>query len=619
MCGIYGIAGRLRDGDLDVASAMDACLVHRGPDAGGSRRSRHGIFGARRLSIIDLSSGNQPISSEDGRLWVTLNGEIYNYRELRRGLEAAGHRFATSSDTEVVVHAYEAYGEAFVDRLRGMFALAVWDEANGRVLLARDRIGKKPLYFSLRNERLVYASELKAVLADPGVSGEIDREALWHYLSFKHVPAPSSIFAGVRVLPPGHVAVFSAGALELRSYWRPRFTGESALRESEAADELLATLEDAVRARVEASDVPVGAFLSGGIDSSLVVALMARYAPKPLKTFSMGYANRVAHKNDVDFARRVAAEFGTEHRELILETGDVANELPAVVEAFDEPFGGTISTYWLAREISRHVKVALSGDGADELFGSYAAHRAAALIGEIRRGDRRDEAVSMRSVRMKDAAAEPDGVWRTRFGAFTDAEKLELFEPGFGYFEPSSNLLGRLYGDASQSDLVNATLEVECRSFLPDEILTYVDRLSMAHSLEVRVPFLDQDVIAFAGRLPGTLKVRRDATKAILKTAARRVLPPEIVDRPKEGFVLPMDAWLGRDLRALCNEAFSPAWLRHGYFRRSTIDRIWSEHISGARDHTYKLWSLLMFQLWHRSYVEQRRYRASAMPSKGAA
>jgi asparagine synthase (glutamine-hydrolysing) len=619
MCGIYGIAGRILEGDRDVARAMDARLVHRGPDASGARWSPLGVFGSRRLSIIDLVSGDQPIPGEDGRVWVTCNGEIYNHRALREELESRGHRFATQSDTEVLVHAYEAYGDAFVERLRGMFALAIWDEGKRRVLLARDRIGKKPLYFSLRHGRLVYASELKAILADPGLSRTIDRRALWHYLSFKHVPAPYAIFEDVFVLPAGHVALFARGTLTLREYSRVRFTGGERLSEDEAAVALLDALEDAVRVRVEASDVPVGAFLSGGVDSSLVVALMARHAPKPLKTFSMGYAQRVPHKNDVGFARRIADEFATDHHELIVDIADVAEAIPRIVDAFDEPFGGTISPYWLSASVARDVKVALSGDGADELFGSYAAHRMAAVIAALRRGERSYGSFAHRPALAEIAAAERDAVWRLRFAGFADAEKAELLAGDWRDLEPSSALLDSFYRDASQEDLVNATLEVECRTFLPDQILTYVDRLSMAHSLEVRVPFLDQNVVAFAGRLPGSLKVRPDATKAVLKAAARRVLPADVVERPKEGFVLPLDTWLDRELRALAREAFSDGALRHGFFRRAAIDRLWAEHDAGVRDHTYKLWTLTMFQLWYRAYVEEGRYRSDSSLSRGAA
>ncbi|HVA38730.1 MAG TPA: asparagine synthase (glutamine-hydrolyzing) [Candidatus Dormibacteraeota bacterium] len=612
MCGIYGIAGRQNAADLALAAAMDERLRHRGPDDTGRRESPLGVCGMRRLAIIDLSSGSQPMVNEAGDRWVTLNGEIYNYRELRRELEARGHRFRTHSDTEVVLHGYEAFGDGVVDRLRGMFAIAVWDERKQRLLLARDRVGKKPLYYALRSGRLIFASELKALLADPSVSREIDRRALWHYLTFKNVPAPLSIFSDVRTLPPGHLAVFSEGELAIREYWRPSFTGTTALGEEEAAARLLEILREAVRLRVLASDVPVGAYLSGGIDSSLIVALMAELGGTRLATFSLGYADRVAHKSDVEYARMMARRLGTEHHEIIVSTDEIAAELPAVVRAFDEPFAGTISSFWLSRAIASHVKVALSGDGADELFGSYANHRMAAVVARLRAtpepaaGDfgsfaqARDLALT--------AMREPEHLWRTRFAAFTDAQKRELLADGDAGFESSADFLAPFYRDADPHDVVNATLEVDCRTLLPDQVLTYVDRLSMAHSLEVRAPFLDHELVEFAGSLPGSMKVGVDRTKAVLKLAARRYLPAEIVDRKKEGFVLPIDAWLNDRLRPLLAETLSKPALDHGLFRPAAVQRLLDEHAAGA-NHTYRIWTLLMFQLWHRDYAAGQTYR----------
>ncbi|MDE2571908.1 MAG: asparagine synthase (glutamine-hydrolyzing), partial [bacterium] len=540
MCGIYGVAGRYAAGDLALARMMDARLVHRGPDERGLHESPLALQGMRRLSIIDLASGDQPISNEAGDRWVTLNGEIYNYRELRAELEIRGHRFRTQSDTEVVLAGYEAFGDSVVDRLRGMYAFAICDERRGRVVLARDRIGKKPLYYHLRAGRLVYASELKALLADAGISRQIDRRALWHYLTFKNVPSPLSIFSSVRTLPPGHLAVFCEGDLAVREYWRPAFGGAAEIGEEEAAERLIEILREAVRLRVLASDVPVGAYLSGGLDSSLIATLMVELGGARLKTFSLGYADRPAHKSDIDFARLMAQRLGTEHHELIVSIDDIADGLPAVVRAFDEPFAGTISSFWLSRAIAAHVKVALSGDGADELFGSYADHRMAAVVAHLRSSGTRSAAdfgsfAEARDLALR-AAEEPDHLWRTRFAAFTDAQKRDLLAEDYSGIESSADLLAPLYRDA-RGDLVNATLEVDCRTLLPDQVLTYVDRLSMAHSLEVRAPFLDHRLIEFAGSLPGRMKVDVGRTKAVLKLAARRYLPAEIIDRKKEGFV----------------------------------------------------------------------------------
>ncbi len=605
MCGIYGIVGPPYDRDLAWARAMDRALVHRGPDESGMHRSPLGIMGMRRLSIIDLTTGSQPMTSADGTIRLTLNGEIYNFRELRAELAAAGRRFSTTSDTEVALAAYERFGDGFVERLHGMFAISVFDEGRRRVVLARDRLGKKPIYIAERGGRFAYASELKALMLDPEFDATIDREALWHYLTFRNVPAPLSIFRGARQLPAGHLGVIANGTLTLSAYWRPRFTGDAPISEEDAADEILARLRAATRARMEASDVPVAAFLSGGVDSSLVVALMAEGSALPVKTFSLGYTERVAHKNDLTYAREIARRFGTDHHEREISPDTMIGDLPKIVRAFDEPFAGTISPYWLCGEISRAVKVALSGDGADEIFGSYRNHRLAAVIANVRAG-RTDPAHlgewAADSGAVLQAANIPDWEWRSRLGGFDEAQKRELL------LEPvdtmsSADWLARFYRDASPSDLVNVTLEVDVRSLLPDQVLTYVDRLSMAHSLEVRSPFLDTSLVEFVGTLPGSMKVRAGATKAILKRVARRLLPAQVVDRPKEGFVLPVDAWLVDRLKPLTDELFSQSALSHGLFAREPILRMVREHRERVADHTYKLWTLLMFQLWHETIV----------------
>jgi asparagine synthase (glutamine-hydrolysing) len=605
MCGIYGIVGPPYDRDLALARAMDRALVHRGPDESGMHRSPLGIMGMRRLSIIDLTTGSQPMASADGTVHLTLNGEIYNFRELRAELTAAGRRFSTSSDTEVALAAYERFGDGFVERLHGMFAISVFDEGRRRVVLARDRLGKKPIYIAQRYGRFAYASELKALMLDPEFDATIDREALWHYLTFRNVPAPLSIFRGARQLPAGHLAVIANGTLSLSAYWRPRFTGDARISEEDAADEILARLRTATRARMEASDVPVAAFLSGGVDSSLVVALMAEGSALPVKTFSLGYTERVAHKNDLTYAREIARRFGTDHHEREISPETMIGDLPKIVRAFDEPFAGTISPYWLCGEISRAVKVALSGDGADEIFGSYRNHRLAAVIANVRAG-RTDPAHlgewAADSGAVLQAAKIPDWEWRSRLGGFDDAQKRELLLEPVGTIS-SADWLARFYRDASPSDLVNVTLEVDVRSLLPDQVLTYVDRLSMAHSLEVRSPFLDTSLVEFVGTLPGSMKVRAGVTKAILKRVARRLLPAQVVDRPKEGFVLPVDAWLVDRLKPLTDELFSQSALSHGLFAREPILRMVREHRERVADHTYKLWTLLMFQLWHETIV----------------
>jgi asparagine synthase (glutamine-hydrolysing) len=606
MCGIYGIVGGTRPADVAMARAMDKCLVHRGPDDSGTHVSSLGILGMRRLAIIDLVTGAQPMASRDGSIWVTLNGEIYNFRELRDELRSAGRAFTTTSDTEVVLAAYERYGDAFVERLHGMFAIAVYDETRERVVLARDRLGKKPVYYSRRGNRIAYASELKALLIDPEFDATIDRQALWHYLTFKNVPAPLTIFQGAKQLPAGHIATVERGEMRVREYWRPKFDGQSKMSEEEAADAILERLRAATRARMEASDVPIAAFLSGGVDSSLVVALMAEHSTIPVRTFSLGYTERVSHKNDLVFAREIAKRFGTDHHEREISPETMIGDLPKVVRAFDEPFAGTISPYWLCGEISRQVKVALSGDGADELFGSYKNHRLAAVVANVRAGrtSRADlgEWADHPEIPMT-AARETNAQWRVKLAAFDDAQKRELLAEPLDA-QSSAEWLEGVYRDASPNDVVNATLEVDCRTLLPDQILTYIDRLSMAHSLEVRSPFLDTALVELVGSLPGSMKVQAGATKAILKRAARKLLPDATIDRPKEGFVLPIDAWLVNRLQPMTDELFSAdALAAHGLFARQPILRLLREHRERVADHTYKLWTLLMFQLWHELVV----------------
>ena len=601
MCGIYGIVGERRNEDAELTLAMDRCLAHRGPDDSGTHISPLGILGMRRLSIIDLVTGHQPMASPDGRIWLTLNGEIYNFRTLREELISSGRRFATTSDSEVALAAYERFGDAFVEHLHGMFAIAVFDEARGRVVLARDRLGKKPLYYGRQGNRYTYASELKGLLADQEFDATIDREALWHYLTFKNVPAPLSIFRGARQLPAGHVAVIEKGTLSLSSYWRPRCTGDATVSEEEASEEIISRLRAATRARMEATDVPIAAFLSGGVDSSLVVGLMAEHSTIPVRTFSLGYTERVAHKNDLKYARQVAQRFGTQHHEREISPDTMIADLPKIVAAFDEPFAGTISPYWLCGEIAREVKVALSGDGADELFGSYKNHRLAAVVKDVRAGKTAPSDLGEWADHPEiplAAANQPDWVWRTKFGAFDDDEKRRLLcEPMSA--QTSAEWLERYFREASATDTVNAELEVDLRTLLPDQVLTYIDRLSMAHSLEVRSPFLDTSLVEFVDTLPGSMKVRPGVTKAILKRAARRYLPDDVVDRPKEGFVLPIDAWLIEGLGDLTDDLFSAAALSHGLFERATILRLLSQHRNRTADHTYKLWTLLMFQMWY--------------------
>lgn len=610
MCGIYGIVGEAHSGDDAYLAEMDRLLFHRGPDENGYRVGPLGRFGMRRLSIIDLSTGKQPIHNETADVWIVFNGEIYNHQELHRELKTLGHRFTTHSDTEVIVHGYEQWGDDVTARLRGMFAFALFDERRRRVLFARDHLGKKPLYLRNMGRRLTFASELKAIVADPDFSPEMNHDAFWHYLTFKNVPTPMTIYRGVMQLPPGTRAVWEKNDLHIEQYYRPQFTGGSGVDEETAAHDVLRLLREGVAKRLFVSDVPVGAYLSGGVDSSLVVGLASQVMSRPVDTFSLGYKEQISHKSDVAYARMMSERFGTNHHELFIGVDDIVNGLPAVLDSFDEPFGAVTSTYYLSELIRKHVKVAITGDGADELFGSYASHRMAAVVQHLRAagpGDRQYGSFASNPQLAERCASEPDHMWRTRFSGFTDAEKA-TFVNGAGRFIPSYELLKLPY-DEARGDLVNRTLEVECRTLLPDQILTFVDRLSMAHSVEARAPFLDLDLVEYVSALPGSMKVTLDRSKAVLKRAALEVLPPEIMNRPKEGFVLPINAWLNTRLRPLVDEVTSPRWLEHGLFDHAGIHRFVDEHGSGLADHTYKLWTIVNFQLWYARHMDRSMSR----------
>jgi asparagine synthase (glutamine-hydrolysing) len=569
-----------------------------------------------RLAIVDPAGGRQPIEDESGHVWATLNGEIYNFRNLRERLTAAGHRFRTHSDTEVLVHAYEEYGDDLVRHLRGMYAFAIHDERRQRTLLARDRLGKKPLYYALIGGRLIYGSEIKALLASPEVRRDLDPQALRWYFTFKHIPAPHSIFAGVRQLGPAEIVVYDGSALRCMRYWQVRFDGAAVQSHAERDERLIELLREAVRLRVEASDVPVGAFLSGGVDSSLITALMMENSGEPVETFSLGYAQEVPHKSDIGYARLMAAKLGTRHSEYLLSLEDIIRSLPSVVRSFDEPFAGTTSTYWLAQCAAGRVKTVLCGDGADELFGSYAAHRMAAVIQEREgRGATHEYgSFATRQDLVHACEREPVSRWRTRFYAFTDEELEQLLAPDLLATKPAETVLRTSLSGAPVTDLVNTVLQLDTMTLLPDQVLCYADRLSMAHGLEVRSPFLDQEVVEFVATIPGDDKVSLHETKRVLKRVASRFLPREILERRKEGFVLPIDAWLRGSLATMVHEVLAPGEMRHGIFDRKEALRLYEEHRTGQIDHAYKIWTIVMFQLWYRQYVAERAYAPVTSP-----
>jgi len=604
---------------------MTDALVHRGPDEAGFWESGEVSLGMRRLAIVDLETGQQPIFNEDATVGVVFNGEIYNYPELQAELKAAGHRFRTDhSDTEVLVHLYEQYGDEFLHKLNGMFAIALWDIRRQRLFLARDRAGIKPLYFSMAGGRLIFGSEIKAILQHPAVSREPDFAALSHYLSLKNIPAPSSAFLGIRQLGPGEFICVEGGALTQRIWWRPVFRENARLEEQETAARIRELLEDAVRLQMRA-DVPFGAYLSGGVDSSSVVALMSRIGGRQVTTFSLVYSGELDNKAaDQKYARLVAREFGTDHHEYVLSFREAVASIGAVLDAFDEPFSGVTSTFFITRLIAKHVKVALSGDGADELFGSYLAHRLAQPLHHFARlraralgglTARENNLLQPFSDNLDYLAAvfgrgnEVDR--RASLYLWTDAGKNELLSDkmlALSGGAQTRDLVAKRYAEAGTNDPLNRALYCDFVTLLPDQVLAFVDRLSMAHSVEVRPPFLDHRLIEFAGSIPGALKIRNGREKHILKEAVRGLIPQAVIDRRKEGFVLPMDHWLLNNLRDKVEETLAPERLAaHGLLRPGRVRAILDAHYARAANHGPRIWNLMMFQLWWEKFFAVSR------------
>jgi asparagine synthase (glutamine-hydrolysing) len=626
---VCGIAGRLnfRTGapvDPGVLRGMGALLAHRGPDGEGLWCEGAVGLAHRRLAIIDLTdAARQPMVAEDPRVRVVLNGEIYNFRELRAELVARGQRFRTQSDTEVLLAAYAAHGVECLSRLRGMFAFALWDGGRRRLLLARDRTGKKPLYYRLDADGIAFASEPKAFLADPAFEARPDAAALSDYLTYHYVPAPGSAFAGVRRVPPAHFLVVEDGQLRLERYWRLRYEPKRWLSEDDAAAELLARLRDAVRCRLVA-DVPLGAFLSGGIDSSAVVALMAEAGAAPVRTFSIGFEER--EYDELPYARLVARRYGTDHHEFVVRP-EAVDLLPRLVWHYNEPYADSsaIATFRLAELTRRHVTVALSGDGGDESLAGYRRHlasrlaeRAAALTRPVRRplaalldalpGSGRRMAYARRVLA---GLGEPAARRHARWASHLDpALKRELTTEEFRRATGERDSLEHLaeaFRRAEGADLLDATLAIDVETYLPDDLLVKVDIATMAHGLEGRSPFLDHELMEFCASLPAGLKLRGRTTKYLLKRAVRALLPGPVIDRPKQGFGVPIDRWLRGELRAMAHDVLLDArTLQRGYFREPVVRRLLDEHARGVRGWHAELWSLLVLELWHRMFVDRR-------------
>jgi asparagine synthase (glutamine-hydrolysing) len=616
MCGICGVFGR---GDRATVESMLDTLVHRGPDDGFVVGGESFSLGARRLSIVDVEGGRQPMSNERATVWAAENGELYNSPRLRPTLLAGGHILHTHCDTEVLPHLYEDHGTALPKHIDGMFAIAVWDDEKKIGLLARDRMGKKPLYFWRRGDQLFFASEIKALLQIPGFVREISFEALHHFLSLKHVPHPLSIFKGVSILPPAHSLVFEPGKpLRIERYWDVSFAvrAEAETQSEEAMiDRFLELLRQGVTRRLMA-DVPIGFFLSGGLDSSLSTALAAELSPGRIKTFTLAYANESTtpgKEADRRWARWVAEKYGTEHHEETIEFSNFPDNLRKILTCFDEPFAGVVSSYFLSQLIARHVKVALAGDGADELFGSYLSHRLAQPLANYPQYLESGDPDLIRPFESRPdylaSLAGEDWEWRAKLLVYGEEEKRALYAPEVAAALAASStreLMRETFASLTSTDPLNRVLEAEFRTIFPDQVLTYVDRLSMAHSLEVRTAYLDTDVVEFVAGLPGRVKIKQGDTKYLLKQAALRFFPAEMVNRPKEGFLMPVTQWFLNDLQGYVRATLSPERLAgHGFFRQEEVDRLVSRLYQPGSDHTHvnKVLALVVFQEWYELYM----------------
>lgn len=651
MCGIAGAAWTADAVPLapTTLGRMISAISHRGPDDSGTyfSSSPAAAFGFRRLSIIDLSTGHQPLANEDESVWIVFNGEIYNYRELRADLEARGHHFRTNSDTECIVHLYEDLGPDCVHRLRGMFAFAIWDDRRKRLLLARDRAGKKPLFYRLDRGQLTFASELKSLLLVPGAPRRLNRRAIDSYLCYQYVPHPDCILEGYHKLPPAHVAVFENGQLDVRRYWQPPYESGARFQRPHSdpgtlktyptttADwqrELRRTLTEAVRLRMR-SDVPLGAFLSGGIDSTIITGLMQEQSDRPVHSFSIGFP--VKEFDERSYAREAAKHLGTEHHEMVVEP-NALEILPKLIWHYDEPFADSsaIPTMLLAQMTRQHVTVALSGDGGDELFAGYTRYLAVKLASRFDRlpspikrlitaklWQRLPSGAGHRSLlrrgkRFLAALGEPPEKRYLRWiGIFEASQRRELYRPEFaaelGGFDAGDFLLNA-YFECPSRDFITRTTCADVLTYLPCDILTKVDIASMAYSLECRSPFLDHEVMELAARMPIELKLRGNQGKQILLDTFSDLLPPSIQRRGKMGFGVPLPNWFRGELQSFLRDVlFDSRTLARGFFEPSAVQRLFDEHVQGKTDHAHRLWALLCLELWQRMFLDSAEPPAS--------
>lgn len=633
MCGICGIINFDSNHPLNESVIKGMCdeVSFRGPDdegvylGWGSEGTGYRIgLGHRRLSIIDLGGGHQPMHNEDKTIWIVFNGEIYNFQDLRKGLEENGHKFYTNTDTEVIIHLYEERGTGCLNELRGMFAFAIWDEKNKRLFLARDRVGKKPLCYMEDNGRFIFASEIKSIIKAGNIPKEVDTEALHYYLTYQYVPYPWTMFRGVRKLPPAHYLVWENGKITIEKYWDLDFSKKLKCSKEEYCEEILNHLREATKIRL-ISDVPLGAFLSGGIDSSAVVCMMSQLMNEPVKTFSIGFEE--AGYDELAFARLIANRFKTEHHEFIVKPNAI-ELLPGLIWHYNEPFGDSscLPTYYVARETAKHVTVALNGDGGDETFAGYERYIAnrlgeifdkmpfilkkgmsglAGYLGEPMGGKKLEARFKRFLAALSLKPKERYASWVTFFDSYRKellySEELKNKTKGI---EPL-NILFNAY-DRANGDSLDRLLYVDTVTYLPNDLLVKMDIATMANSIEARSPFLDHKLMEFSASIPSELKLKGWTTKYILKEALKRFLPEEILRRKKMGFGVPISKWFQNELKGYLKDNLLDGTAKgRGYFKTDYVSSLIDEHIKGISDHGSRLWLLLNFELWHRMFIDR--------------
>jgi asparagine synthase (glutamine-hydrolysing) len=627
MCGIVGFVNRNdAAADREILERMNRAIAHRGPDDDGFYINENVGLAMRRLAIIDLAGGHQPIHNTDKTKWIVFNGEIYNYQELRADLDKRGHQFYTNSDTEAIVHLYDEYGEDCLQHLRGMFAIAIWDERERSLFLARDRVGKKPILYSHQaNGDLIFGSEFQALLQHPAISRDVDHEAIDAYMSYLCVPAPMTAFKQIRKLEPGHWLKWKDGQIETRRYWLPDFSKKIEISEEDAIAETTRILRESTRLRM-ISEVPLGAFLSGGVDSSTVVALMAQESEKPVKTFSIGFEEQ--DFSELKYAKRVAEHVGAEYHEFIVRP-NALEVLPTLVEHYGEPYADSsaIPTYYVSRETRKHVTVALNGDGGDESFAGYERHAAMRIAEQYHRLPEMLRKIvvetpanliptfELKRSRFRDvkrflqAASMPKTERYFRWmSTFNRDAKSEIYTSEFTETVAEQNpsaYMDRWFAKANGSGILDSTLLNDLMTYLPNDLLVKVDIASMANSLEARSPFLDHNVIEFAASLPEHLKMRRFETKSLLKKVAARLVPAEVIYRRKMGFGVPVGKWFRFEMKEFVRDVLlSEKALDRGIVRREMLEKYVNEHTSGARDHAFQIWTLLMLELWFQRFID---------------